>query len=59
MKALHIAVLAAGLFGAAQAGAAPVIWTNWTSGTAGATGSAAGAIDLGPAGADASDIAVS
>ncbi len=59
MKALRIAVLAAALLGAAQVGAAPVIWTNWTSGTAGAAGSAAGAIDLGPAGADASDIAVS
>lgn len=48
--------LALAAVGVAQA--APVIWVDWTSGTAGATGSAAGFIDLGPAGADASDISV-
>lgn len=58
MKTLRRAALTAALLGLTQAWAAPVIWTDWISGTAGAASAAGGAIDLGPAGADPSDIAV-
>lgn len=51
--------LAATFVASAAAQAAPVIWVDWTSGTAGPAGSAAGTIDLGPAGADPSDLSVS
>jgi hypothetical protein len=54
---LFAAALAASLWTSAAV-SAPVIWVNWTSGTAGANGSAAGVIDLGPVGPDASDIGV-
>jgi hypothetical protein len=45
--------------GANASAANTVSWVDWTAGSAGAAGSAQGVIDLGPAGPDASDIAVS
>jgi hypothetical protein len=51
-------VCAVVLAASGAASAAPVIWTDWTSGTAGTSGSAAGFIDLGTLGPDASDISV-
>jgi opacity protein-like surface antigen len=56
-KKLMASGLLALLAGTASA-ANTVSWVDWLSGTTGASGSAQGVIDLGPAGPDASDIAV-
>lgn len=59
MPLKNILIAVAALAGAASAAAAPVVWVDWTSGTAGPSGSAAGVVDLGAPGPDASDISVS
>lgn len=57
-RVLARAAVALALAAAGAAQALPVLWVDWTAGSAGPSGSASGVIDLGPAGADASDVQV-